>query len=127
MPIEKFNEFGKTILNSGKGVGDIIDGKLVAIDFEGGDKLLLDGNVFPLSDYEIAVELSIINDETTTSILVDGIHRFQAVYPAWYVNQTLVAGMGMPDDEDEDFMAHLKVLLENPNRLKALRERYISK
>ena len=127
MAIEKFNVFGKTVSDQGNGVGEVIDEKLVAINFDAPSSLVIGEQIFPISKHEIKVEYKNINKQTYVSILVDSKEVMKTSYPAWFTQQTVVAGLGMADDEDEDFIAYLKVLLENPARFKALEKRYRDK
>jgi hypothetical protein len=127
MAIEKFNVFSKTVSGKGSGVGEIIDDKLVAINFDAPSSLVIGEHVFPIAKHSIKIEYQNINKQTLGRILIDNKEVMKASYPAWFTQQAVVAGLGMADDEDEDFIAYLKVLLENPTRFKALEKRYRDK
>lgn len=124
MAIEKFNEFGETASDHGSGLGEFIDNKLVAINFDTPSSLIIGEHVFPLAKHEIKIEYQNKNKQSHVSILVDNKEVMKTSYPAWFTQQTLVAGLGMADDEDEDFIAYLKSFLETPARFKALENKY---
>ena len=71
MAIEKFNVFGETASDHGSGLGEFIDNKLVAINFDAPSSLVIGEHVFPIAKHEIKIEYQNKSKQSHVSILVD--------------------------------------------------------
>jgi hypothetical protein len=110
------------------GVGEKINKDTVAL-FVSDNKLIfiLKGKVFNVTDNDININYSHDGQGyTKVSIIENGKEVFEYTYPSWWIRnlEAVPAGLGRGDDEDEDFIAYVKLMIEGNNRKEHFLRKY---
>lgn len=110
------------------GIGDIVEEDTVALFSQ--DKtlwLLIKGTLFNVSENDISINYSHNGqDITIVSVIENGKEVLKYRYPSWWVRcqEPMPAGVGQGFDEEEDFVAYVKLMISADNRKEHLLEKY---
>jgi hypothetical protein len=143
MLLEKFNDrfniiifdelTGKCLVNDKNdkkvtGIGDQVGDGLVAMFVS--DKqlyLMVKSRIFNICKDKI--EIVYKHDgigSTQVSIIENGEEVLELLYPSWWVRRKTIrpAGLGQGDDEEEDFLAYVKLMISAEKRKEHLLNKY---
>lgn len=141
MILEKFNDRSASIEfdqsnGSGKllprtqekfsGIGDEFQNGFVTLFVIGGKLYLQVGSkAFDFSGVNLTIEYSHADDVTNVRIADSGQEIFSVQYPAWWLKQVATpVGLGVEDDDEQDFFAYAKLMIDADNRKQHLIRKY---
>jgi hypothetical protein len=108
------------------GIGDEFQNGFVALFVLDGKLFFqIKGSAFDFSGSNLTLDYFHSDDVTNVCIEDSGKEVFSIQYPAWWSKQASVpVGIGMDDDDEQDFFAYIKLMIGADSRKRHLIRKY---